>query len=353
MPNLEQLSCELARLANQPGADTAWPAEQLRLCGEAAVYEWFLPREWGGQEWDEQQIVEGYLALSEACLTTTFVITQRTGACRRIAAGENEQLKQQLLPPLATNDTFASVGISHLTTSGQHKRRPAIEAVRDGDGYLLNGAAPWVTGAEAADTVVVGATVVEENEPTAKQLLIALPTDLTGVTTPEPFSLVAVSGSKTGPVRMDDVRVPDDLILVGPVENVMTAGRVVSTGGHETSTLAVGVATAAIKFLQTEADKRQDLVAAADSFAAELANVRGDLFSAARGEPACNKETLRKQANSLVLRSTQAALAAAKGAGFVTGHPVGRWCREALFFMVWSCPQPVMSANLCELAGIE
>jgi hypothetical protein len=53
-----------------------------------------------------------------------------------------------------------------------------------------------------------------------------------------------------------------------------------------------------------------------------------------------------------VLRSTQAALAAAKGAGYVVGHPAGRWCREALFFLVWSCPQPVLSANLCELAGI-
>ncbi len=33
--------------------------------------------------------------------------------------------------------------------------------------------------------------------------------------------------------------------------------------------------------------------------------------------------------------------------------PAGQWCREALFFFVWSCPQSVMAANLCELAGIE
>ncbi len=43
-------------------------------------------------------------------------------------------------------------------------------------------------------------------------------------------------------------------------------------------------------------------------------------------------------------------MTAAKGAGFIEGHPVGRWCREALFFLVWSCPQPVMQAHLCELA---
>ena len=65
-----------------------------------------------------------------------------------------------------------------------------------------------------------------------------------------------------------------------------------------------------------------------------------------------SNDELRGRANNLVLRSTQAALAAAKGAGFVSGHPAGRWCREALFFLVWSCPQPVVAAHLCELAGI-
>jgi hypothetical protein len=54
-----------------------------------------------------------------------------------------------------------------------------------------------------------------------------------------------------------------------------------------------------------------------------------------------------------VLRATQAALVAAKGAGYVAGHPAGRWCREAMFFLVWSCPQPVLAANLCELAGLR
>jgi alkylation response protein AidB-like acyl-CoA dehydrogenase len=52
----------------------------------------------------------------------------------------------------------------------------------------------------------------------------------------------------------------------------------------------------------------------------------------------------------MVLRATQAAMTAAKGAGYVEGHPVGRWCREALFFLVWSCPAPIAQAHLCEFA---
>ena len=41
---------------------------------------------------------------------------------------------------------------------------------------------------------------------------------------------------------------------------------------------------------------------------------------------------------------------AAKGAGFVRPHPAQRWARQALFFLVWSCPRPAAEALLEELA---
>jgi hypothetical protein len=55
---------------------------------------------------------------------------------------------------------------------------------------------------------------------------------------------------------------------------------------------------------------------------------------------------LRAQANTLALQATQAALIASKGTGFVHPHPAQRWARQALFFLVWSCPWPAASATL-------
>ena len=59
---------------------------------------------------------------------------------------------------------------------------------------------------------------------------------------------------------------------------------------------------------------------------------------------------MRARANSLCLRSAQSYLTASKGAGFVAGHPAGRFVREAMFFQVWSCPAPVAAAALREFA---
>ncbi|MEX2559975.1 MAG: acyl-CoA dehydrogenase, partial [Pirellulales bacterium] len=106
-------------------------------------------------------------------------------------------------------------------------------------------------------------------------------------------------------------------------------------------------------FLETEAARRSDLVAAAEGLREEHLALEGDLLAAASGRGQCAADVLRSRANSLALRAAQGALTAAKGSGYVVGHPAGRWCREALFFLVWSCPRPVMSAMLCELAGLD
>ncbi|MEQ8787366.1 MAG: acyl-CoA dehydrogenase family protein [Pirellulaceae bacterium] len=347
-PEFEALCQQLASRAadlDQPGA---WPAAQLDLCGKFGVFEWFLEPEWGGQDWSEADLVRGYLRLSAACLTTTFVITQRTGACRRIAVSENRTLQQRLLPDLVGGKTFATVGISHLTTSRRHLKRPVLRAEPTERGYLLEGFSPWVTGAPFAQTVVIGATLED-----GRQILAALPTDRPGVSTPEPPALVGVSASQTGQLRCDRVEVEHDLLLAGPMENVMQSGAGAKTGGLQTSTLAIGLAKAAVDFLAQEAANRPDLLAPAEALQADWQRTCDDLLAMADGQEVCSNENLRTRANSLVLRCTQAALSAAKGTGYVIGHPAGRWCREALFFLVWSCPQPVVSAHLCELAGIS
>ncbi|MCA9118674.1 MAG: acyl-CoA/acyl-ACP dehydrogenase [Planctomycetales bacterium] len=344
---LQELCGRLRDMAADLDRPGAWPAEQLRLCSEYGVFEWFLSPDVGGQGWSEADVMRGYLELSSACLTTTFVITQRTGACRRIEACDNEELKARLLPDLVKGRTFATVGISHLTTSRRHLAKPVLRAEETAEGFLLDGFSPWVTGGPFADHILIGATLND-----GRQILAVMPMDAPGVSVAPVADLVGLSASHTGPVQCDRVKLGREWLVAGPVEEVMKLGVGARPGGFQTSALAIGLAGGAVSFLHEEASKREDLRKVTEALHAEWHELRGDLLSAASDEPVCSTEKLRTRANSLALRSSQAALAAAKGTGYVVGHPAGRWCREALFFLVWSCPQPVMSANLCELAGL-
>lgn len=341
-PQLDKLCKSLADLAdsNELGA---WPAESLKLCGAYGVFSWFIGRRYGGQEWSPEQIAQGYLRLGAACLTTTFIITQRTAATRRIEASFNDPLKNEVLPKLSTGELSSTVGISHLTTSHQHLSDPVLRAKSVSGGFNVQGFSPWVTGGLYADKILLGATTEDR-----RQILFLV--DQESITANAPHQLMALSGSCTGSVSMDSLFIGEEKIVAGPVEQIMKTAQGAITGGSQTSTLAIALANAAIQYMEQEAISRSDLQKTTFVFRDQLNLLRSKLLDLSCGNPVASAQELRIEANSLVLRSTQAALVVAKGAGYVEGHRVGRWCREAMFFLVWSCPQPVLDANLCELA---
>ncbi len=343
----------LEKLADHSGAldsQSEWPGVQFEWLARAGVLGWVIPHEYGGSSIGERELLAGYVDLASACLTTTFVLTQRNGACSRIAASQNDWLKAALLPQLARGELFATVGISHLTTSRQHLRLPAVQVVEESAGYRFSGNVPWVTGAAHADYLVTGGTLAD-----GRQLLAAIPAKLPGVTIDPPARLLALSASHTSPVRLDNVLVEKKFVVAGPVEQVMRQGAS-STGSLGTSALATGLSRAAVQHLSSEAAARPDLVPLIQPLLDECQSLEAALPQAtdraAGTDAALSPEAIRTRANSLALRSTQSLLAASKGAGFVSGHFAERAVREAMFFLVWSCPQPVVAAAMRELAGL-
>lgn len=342
----DDLLTQLSTAAADLESTGDWPQAQFNALAGAGVLGWVIPRECGGSGISQEDLIRGYDRLATACLTTAFILTQRNGACQRIAGSDRDELKAELLPRLVTCELFATVGISHLTTSRQHLSQPAVAATLAGDTVTLRGTVPWVTGASYADYVVTGGTCDD-----GRQLLIALPMHLSGITVHPPARLLALSASHTASIELSDVRVPRRFILDGPVEQVMTRGLGGGTGSVATSALAAGLTERSVRHLESEAERRADLADVAAPLRRELEDLRRDMSAAAGGEspesnPTLSAVSIRGRANSLVLRATQADLAASKGAGFVAGHPAERAVREALFFLVWSCPQPVLAAAL-------
>lgn len=238
-PALDALCRFLAERSADLDLNPHWPADQLSACAAASVYRWFVPEALGGFGWSEPDVLRGYLRLSAACLTTTFILTQFTSALRRIVDSDNAALSRRLLPELFDGLHFTTVGISHLTTSRRHLAQPVLRAEETPDGFVLDGYSPWVTGAAYAQSVVVGATLADR-----RQVLVSLPTDLTGVSAPPPARLVGLTASCTGELRCERVAVARDRLLDGPAENVM-AGKVGGkTGGLQTSALAIGLSKA-------------------------------------------------------------------------------------------------------------
>jgi alkylation response protein AidB-like acyl-CoA dehydrogenase len=217
-------------------------------------------------------------------------------------------------------------------------------------GYLLDGVVPWVTGADRADVIVLGGTLSD-----GRQILVAMPRDRDGVTVDPPADLLALSDSRTASVRLQRVEIAADELLAGPALQVLAtlSGPAGGAGSLTTSALALGHAQQSLDRLKEEATLRPTLQSVSAAFTEEAAQLASDLHGTARGESQHTADSLRTRATSLALRASQAYLAAAKGAGFVAGHPAERLVREALFFLVWSCPQSVANNLLGEFSRCE
>jgi alkylation response protein AidB-like acyl-CoA dehydrogenase len=341
----------LARIegrAERVDAEGIWPAESvadLRACGAMG---WAVPAADGGTGMDAVELHRRYEALCGACMTTGLVFTQRDAAVGHLVAAERTETVSRLLAEMTRGETFATIGISQLTTSRQHLP-PAVVARAVEGGFAIDGAVPWVTSLHHNDRVIVGAVL-----PGRQQILVALDVRAAGVQMGEALRLAALSGSDTGELRLQGVRVESGDVIAGPHENVLAGRAAVRGFSMTTCVLPLGVAGAAIGQTGMLAKGRSTgCVAAVERLAEEHRRLREEVYSVGVADEATVKlhgAGLRARANVLASRATLAALELAKGHGFVSGETAQRRAREAMFFFVWSTPGAVLEETLRALS---
>ena len=250
------------------------------------------------------------------------------------------------LHEIGAGHAFATVGISHLTTS----RRLGATADEISPGaFKVEGTIPWVTAALARP----GSGRRAPSWRMAERSCLPCRLIDRALSFEPPFPLAALQASCTAEVVLENVLVDDALVLAGPAVDVMSHPGAVGTAGLETSALALGQAHAALAAPLRLEPPQAELAEPLEVLCDNWQSLWKQLIAQARGEPGAAPSTqIRSAANSLVLRSTQAYLTVMKGTGFLKTEPAQRWARQALFFLVWSCPTPVAHAAIRDLAGL-
>ena len=349
---LSRLTEELAALDGPADEAGDWPEAIWSRLIAHRVPHWSLPKSVRGDECDRLRLLARYARVAEGSLTAAFVLSQHDAGVRRLAASLEHPAAHGWLELVGDDEAFATVGISQLTTSRRHgaKALAATPEANGEGGYRLEGVMPWVTAAVQADVIVTGAALDD-----GRQLLIALPTDRPGLVVRPAFPLAALQASCTSEVTCRHVHVEPSFVLAGPAADVMAHPGAAGTGGLETSALALGQSRAALVALVGESSKRSDLAEPIEALVADWRETWQALAATATADARPDAPTpaqVRARANALVLRATQSYLTARKGTGFLRTEPAQRWARQALFFLVWSCPGPVAEATLRDLAGI-
>ncbi len=344
-PRFTELSDALKAHADACDADGAWPRHGLRAFGEAGGWRWTVARDHGGDDLAPEERIAMYMALGRGDVSTALIVTQRDGAVDLITNGDNDGLKSELLPACAAGEHFTTVGIAQLTTSRQGAE-PAMTAEWQGDLLELDGIAPWATGADHADSVVIGAVLSDGDH-----VLASVPTEAEGMSVEAPMTLAALNASHTSAVRCAKVRVPRSRVILGPRENVMSRRSPVKN--WVSSSVGVGLAMAMLDEIEKcRAKLPEGLVAVHDELRCHVEDIRSKLLGFAGGNGDVEKPVvhdMRMRINDLLIRLAGVMMLAVKGSGYMAGRTPQRLAREALFFCVWSAPDNIRDGTATRL----
>jgi len=345
MADLSELRNAL-RHCDDASDNTHWPEATIALLKESGSFGNVIARSHGGNETPPLDQLKSYQAIGAGSITAALILTQHDAACELLSDCDNAAMAADVLAKCASGEALATVGISQLTTSRRHSG-VALRAIPTGDGYVLNGVMPWVTSAGKADYIVTGA-VLEDG----RQVLGCVSMNADGLTPGTPMKLMALRASSTSEVRCGGVRLTPRELMRGPAEKVLALRAPVKP--LKVSSVGLGLATALLDDVRKLAPNLTGADALLEeTITAEYDSVRDRIYAAADrlNDPAAEIPSgeIRADVNALIVRLAATLMTLAKGTGYLSNHPAQRLVREAMFFLVWSAPDPVRLGTLARL----
>ena len=173
------------------------------------------PEEYGGAGFNVSQYMKFVEVLSWALPAFRSIVSMNIGMTTAgiLNAGTDDQ-KREWLPRLV-NGEVACFALTE-PDSGSDAAALTTKAVRDGDGYVLNGSKRYISNAPFAKVGMIMARTNSDNLPkNAHVSAFLVPMDTPGVTVGKPDKKMGQSGSQIADIILEDVRVPATALLGG------------------------------------------------------------------------------------------------------------------------------------------
>jgi alkylation response protein AidB-like acyl-CoA dehydrogenase len=303
------------------------PVAHLDALAVAGLYGAPVPVRVGGLGLDLAEYCAVVEELASGCLATAFVWLQHRGVVMTLAAGgAPAALRDRWLGPACRGEVRGGIALGGLIPGP-----PLLRATPDGDGWRLDGQAPWVTGWGLIDLLLV---VARRPDDTLVSLFLDAAAQPGLTVTRE--RLAAVNASVTVRLGFDGVLVPGERLAgqasFDPAES-MRPDRLRVNGS-----LALGLAGRCVRLLGP------------GPLGDELAACREGLDDALSAGPDAIAEA-RAAASELAVRAA-AALAVRDGSTSVmVDRHAQRLVREAQFLLVFGSRPAIKSALLRRLGA--
>ena len=345
-------------------ANDSIPDDILQEMRDMGLFGITIPEEFGGAGMNVSQYIETVKQLayaSPAYRSTISINIGMTGSAIK-NFGTPEQ-KAHWLPRIASGE-IACFGLTE-PGSGSDSAAMQTSAVRDGNGYRLNGTKRYITNSPHAKIGLIMARTNKEALPKNAHVS-AFIVDMTspGISIGSPDKKMGQSGAHIADINMDDVFLPGDA-LVGGVEGrgFQIAMQSLDNGRLSVAGMAVGMGRRALDTAVRYATERKAFGEAISNFQliqAMLADSDAELYAAEcmiadacaradRGENIVRKAAAAKMfASEACGRVVDRCVQVYGGAGYLAEYEAERFFRDARILRIYEGTTQIMQLQIAK-----
>ncbi|HSG09975.1 MAG TPA: acyl-CoA dehydrogenase family protein [Longimicrobiales bacterium] len=350
-------------VARELDESAEFPWESVSAMAEMGLLGVPIPRDLGGMGLDDLSyiLVVEELAKHDASHAITVSAHTTLGTSPLMAFGTEEQ-KRRFVPPLASGEVLGGFGLTE-PGAGSDASGTRTRAVRERDGYRLDGSKIFITHAGVGEIFTVTAVTDPEQGPRGiSSFLVCKPTvephrarevgfghrdDLPfteGVRAGKKEDKMGWRASDTRELLLENAWVPDDQRLGEEGEGFINFMKTLDAGRIGVAALSLGLAQGAFEAAVRYAEQRtqfgsrvwdfQQIQFRLADIATEIEAGRHLTYHAAwlkdSGRPFSKEAAMAKLfCSELAMKATLSAIQVLGGAGYTSEYPVERMMRDA------------------------
>ena len=308
-----------------------------------------VPEEYGGVGADALATAIVIEEVARGCASSSLIPAVNKLGSMPVMLGGGDAIKEKYLTQLAEGHAF-SYGLSERE-AGSDTASMKTKAVRDGDGWVLNGVKTWITNAGESDFYTVMA-VTDPDGPRGRNITaFVVEKSDEGFTFGEKERKLGIKGSPTRELFFENVHLPADRIVGAEGEGLKIALRTLDHTRVTIAAQAVGIAQGALDYAIGYIKERKQFGKAIADFQAiqfmvadmgmKLEAARQLTYVAAAKSEREDADlgyfgaAAKAYASDVAMEITTDAVQLLGGAGYVVDHPVERMMRDAKITQIY------------------
>jgi alkylation response protein AidB-like acyl-CoA dehydrogenase len=359
---------KIAPFAADVDENARWPHEAAAALLAADFHAPHVPEQYGGAGADALATVLVIEEIARVDVSASLIPAVNKLGSLPVMIGGDEQIKKTYLSRLANGEGF-SYCLSE-PDAGSDAANQKTRAVRDGDGWILNGVKRWISNAGESEFYTVLAVTDPDQRTKGISAFVVEKSDA-GVSFGAPERKLGIKGSPTREVYLDNVRIPGDRMIGAEGTGFATAMKTLDHTRVTIAAQAVGVAQGALDYALGYIQERkqfghpisdfQGLQFMVADMGMKVEAARQLTYAAAGRSERGDKDltffgaAAKAFASDTAMQVTTDAVQLLGGYGFTRDYPLERMMRDAKITQIYEGTNQVQRVVMARqlLAGIQ